>query len=111
MSDPSAANMMESTLLSQCLDFSKQLISKFPFKFEVSFASGFSSKINNFMDKEITNPEEKRSGRNLPPIYAEMRLGRGSLWKRRKTLILFQNFLQEFLNVTNVATKQAALFL
>ena len=54
MSDPSAANMMESTLLSQCLDFSKQLISKSPFKFEVSLASGFSFKINNFKDQENT---------------------------------------------------------
>ena len=52
MSAPSAANMIDSTLKTQCLDFTKQLNSKSQFNFEVSFASGFKLKFNNFKDQD-----------------------------------------------------------
>ena len=47
MSDPSSP-MMENSVLSQCLNFSRQLIAnQKPFKIEIKLASGFSFNFNN----------------------------------------------------------------
>ena len=65
MSDPSSP-MMENLVLGQCLDFSRQLISKQQFfKFEVKLPCGFTFNLNT-LDQEPTQSSSKEVKKKSP---------------------------------------------
>ena len=106
MSDPSSL-MMESSVLVQCLEFSRLLISnQKAFQFEVKLASGFSFNFNT-LDQEPTKSRTQEVRKKSPSTLKRNAARKEKFLQDKKPLLRRKPWLI-LLTVTNANIKQTA---